>query len=384
MAYFHSVPDGRSISNTEITVQGTSITVGLADAGDLQVTNAGDGLSIFPAGKRGNSALYTIQVNERTRSTQSAGYADTVIATNNLGAAPATTFKVTFNFKVEPATRLVVRDRTQELFGVAQFHFQLAPPRLVDMTTFRPGDQSHVLDFAIKSARVVSLSLFSAKIGITERAFWLMLPEGTRATSLMVVISHGFGQNHAYYSGKGYGDPLSKDLLADVRDRFVLARWGMQVAAVRSDMGLLFPVRAHTGGTELGPFISEGGVGAAIISTIAAQANADFLLNAVDVCTFSSGIHDANTFIATGGKGLNYRLMVNQDPAGGVPIAGKSRRQYLSGWTTGGPRPGFEFLPKPRWVKDPKFDEMNRALGREYLHTWALPTYTLAMALSQM
>jgi hypothetical protein len=78
-------------------------------------------------------------------------------------------------------------------------------------------------------------------------------------------------------------------------------------------------------------------------------------------------------------------LAVNQDPSNGTPIALVGfRNQYLSGWTTGGPRAGFEFLPKPRWVNDPKFDEMNRSLGREYLHTWALPTYTLAMALSQL
>jgi len=45
------------------------------------------------------------------------------------------------------------------------------------------------------------------------------------------------------------------------------------------------------------------------------------------------------------------------------------------------PRPGFEFLPMPRWRNDPKLEEMKAALGREYLHTWAIPTYTLGMAL---
>ena len=242
-----------------------------------------------------------------------------------------------------------------------------------------------MLDFVAKAGRVVTLKVFAAKIGTTERAFWLMLPESGIPRSLMVIISHGFGQNHAYYSKKGYSNPLSKDLLIDVRDRFIFQRWGMQVAAMRADMGLLFPVRAHAGGSELGPFISQASVGTAIISTIASRANADFLLNAVDVCTFSSGIYDANTFIHTGGKGLKFRLMVNQDPSNGAPIASVGiRKQYLSGWTTGGPRVGFEFLPKPRWVNDPKFAQMNSSLGREYLHTWALPTYTLAMALAQL
>jgi hypothetical protein len=30
---------------------------------------------------------------------------------------------------------------------------------------------------------------------------------------------------------------------------------------------------------------------------------------------------------------------------------------------------------------DPKLEEMKAKLGREYLHTWAIPTYTLGMAL---
>jgi hypothetical protein len=35
----------------------------------------------------------------------------------------------------------------------------------------------------------------------------------------------------------------------------------------------------------------------------------------------------------------------------------------------------------PRWQNDPKLEEMKAKLGREYLHTWAIPTYTLGMAL---
>ena len=112
-----------------------------------------------------------------------------------------------------------------------------------------------------------------------------------------------------------------------------------------------------------------------------AQADSTAALSEVNLVTFSSGIYDANTFIASGGRGLKFNLMVNQDPAGGVNIGGPARKQYLSGWTTGGPRAGFEFLPMPRWQNDPKLEEMKGALGREYLHTWAIPTYTLGMAL---
>jgi hypothetical protein len=197
----------------------------------------------------------------------------------------------------------------------------------------------------------------------------------------MVVISHGFGQNWAYYSKLDFGNPMSKALLLDVRDRFVLHRWGHQVATSRSSMALLMPVRSAGGGGELGRFISQSGLGYKIVSSILTQADAAAALSEVNLVTFSSGIHDANTFIASGGRGLNFNLMVNQDPTGGANIGGPARKQYLSGWTTGGPRPGFEFLPMPRWQNDPKLEEMKAALGREYLHTRALPTYTLGMAL---
>lgn len=124
------------------------------------------------------------------------------------------------------------------------------------------------------------------------------------------------------------------------------------------------------------------GIGASVIRGIAALANADFLLNSAGAVTFSNGIHDANTFIRAGDKSLPFKLMVNQVPVGGTrTAAGGVRKQYLSGWTTGGPRTDFEFMPDPRWNDDPKYTEMHAKLGREYLHTWAVPTYTLGMAL---
>jgi hypothetical protein len=238
-----------------------------------------------------------------------------------------------------------------------------------------------VFDFVTGIGRPVRLRVFAAKIGDVERAFWLMLPLGGPVNSLMVVISHGFGQNYAYYSKLGYGNPLSKPLLEDVMNRFILFRWGQQVAATRPTMGLIMPVRSSASGGELGPFINHTGMGAQIVTTILLRADAAAALGSVNVVTFSSGIFDANTFIGSGGKGLKFGLMVNQDPALGAHIGGTNRKEYLSGWTASGPRAGFEFLPTPRWQNDPKFEEMKRQLGREYLHTWALPTYTLAMAL---
>jgi hypothetical protein len=385
MAYFHRVPGGQPVSNTTVVVSGSSLVVGLngstdAAGNELAVTNSGNDLAIFPGDRSGGSQLYTIRVTERAQATQTT-ITDTVMATGDLGKPPADKFNVEFRFKTQPAHRLVVRDMTKAIFGVDHFAYTTPPGPVVVMASFRSGDPGNVFDFASATGRPVSLRVFAAKIGDVERACWLMLPLGGKATSLMVVISHGFGQNHSYYSNLGYSNPLSRALLEDVRDRFILFRWGQQVAVTRPNMGLIMPVRAHTGGGELGPFVSQAGMGSQIVTDILLQADALGALDEVDVVTFSSGIFDANTFINAGGKGLKFGLMVNQDPALGTDIAGRNRKQYLSGWTASGPRAGFEFVPMPRWQNDPKFEEMKRRLGREYLHTWAVPTYTLAMAL---
>lgn len=385
MPNFQNVPGGQRISNTTVTVRGGTLIVGLnlndAAGRDLVVTNAGNDISIIPGETTGGVRLYTLRVNPTVLATKTS-LTGTIMATDDLSKPPADQFNVEFRFATQPAHDLVVRDVTNEIFGVDNFGFRTGAEPTVLMSTFKPGDPNNAFEFdAAAPGPVVNLQVFAAKIGNIERTHWLMLPFNTTVTSLMIVISHGFGQNWAYYNKLGFGNPMSKALLLDVRDRFVLRRWGHQVATSRSSMALLMPVRSAAGGGELGPFISQAGLGAKIVASILAQADALAALREVNLVTFSSGIYEANTFIANGGRGLNFNLMVNQDPSGGVNIGGPARKQYLSGWTTGGPRPGFEFLPMPRWQNDPKFEEMNAALGREYLHTWALPTYTLGMAL---
>ncbi len=385
MPNFQSVPGGQSISKTTLTVNGGTVTIGLnlqdAPGRDFVVTDDFEGISILPGDSNGGVRLYTLRVNSNILATKSS-LSGTIFATDDLSKPPADQFNIVFRFATQPAHELVVRDVTNDIFNVDKFTYNTGAEPTVLMPTFRPGDPNNAFQFNPSApGPAVNLRVFAAKIGSVERTYWLMLPFNNRPTSLMIVISHGFGQNWAYYSNLGFANPMSKPLLVDVRDRFVLHRWGHQVATSRPSMALLMPVRAAGGGSELGPFISQGGMGANIVASIMAKADALAALNEVNVVTFSSGISDANTFIASGGRGLKFNLMVNQDPAGGVNMLGPSRKQYLSGWTTGGPRPGFEFLPIRRWQNDPKFGEMKAQLGDEYLHTWAIPTFTLGMAL---
>jgi len=115
-----------------------------------------------------------------------------------------------------------------------------------------------------------------------------------------------------------------------------------------------------------------------------AQTDGAFGINRVEVVTFSSGIYDADQFIAVGGKGLNIQRACNQDPAGGAEISRSVpiRKQYLSGQTTGGPRPGFEYLPLARWENEPNRKTMFPNDTFNYLHTWCIPTYTLFLAMA--
>jgi hypothetical protein len=382
MAYFYEMPSRRRISGETLIVKGFRLTVGVAEdsGGDMVVTNYGMDLAIIPAGRSGPDALYDIFVSQDKRATRST-LTDTICATNNLARPPADMFSVQFDFKLEEARTPIVRDITREVFGVDQLTFATGVAPAVEMASFRPGDQSNAFAFTMPAGRNVGLRLFALKYHSVERACWLMLPLAQNVNGVMVVISHGFGQNHAYYSAKGYANPFSKPLLEDVRDRFILWRWGRQVANARPDMALVMPVRSHAAGGELGPFVGSRGVGASFVTTMLIQAGFASALRSVNVVTFSSGIYDANAFIQSGGHGLSFDRMINQDPANGAWITGANRRQFLSGWTTGGPRPGFEFLPEARWANDPWFDRMKTSLGREYLHTWALPEYTLAMAL---
>jgi hypothetical protein len=191
---------------------------------------------------------------------------------------------------------------------------------------FKAGDLSNQPLFGLRSGIAVNVAVFAAKVGSVERGYILLMPQG-HARKLLVVISHTFGQNDAYYSDKGYSDPLSPDLIKDVLDRFVIERWGAQIMCASSDYALLMPVRAKAGGgaSELGPFVAQPGVGAAIVAEIAAQSGKVFEFSEVAIVTFSSGISDCNLFIAAGGAGLNFTRGINQDPAGGSGDVGRGR-----------------------------------------------------------
>lgn len=256
----------------------------------------------------------------------------------------------------------------------------------IDVARFRPG-MGGLLNFVFCKGKPVKVAVFAANYEGVERAFIVMTPVTGTASNVLIVITHGFGQNDRYYSGLGYSNPLSPPLIRMVLDTFVLGRWGPQLMAVANDCALVLPVRARGGGHgELGPFVTHPHLGTEVLTEMIMQTDRGFDMNGPIIVTFSSGIYDTNTFIAAGGKGLGIRIACNQDPAGGLPISQSVpiRKQYLSGQTTGGPRPGFEYMPFPRWENEPNrkamFGHPNDVFN--YMHSWCIPMYTLHLALA--
>ena len=390
MANFQKHPSGENLSGANLVVDGDSITLALAGYKDFQgqdlfVANQGSDLAIFPGDVVGNTKLYTIRVNTQARATKTS-VSDRIFA-NTVNWQTWDKFDITFRFHQGEAVTLIVGPVTGQVLGGSDAIWRLAEvPSIwtIDVATFRPGSSGR-LNFLFSRGKQVKVAVFAAKFGFVERAFILLIPVSGKPSNLMIVITHGFGQNDAYYSDMGYSDPLSPKLIQDVNARFVLERWGAQLMAASSDYALLLPVRAKGGGHgELGPFISHSNLGTGVVTSIMAQTDGAFGVNRVELVTFSSGIYDANQFIALGGKGLNIQRACNQDPAGGAEISRSVpiRKQYLSGQTTGGPRPGFEYLPLARWENEPNRKTMFPNDTFNYLHTWCIPTYTLFLAMA--
>ncbi len=390
MANFQKYPSGESLSGANLVVDGDSITIALAGYQDFQgqdlfVTNQGSDLAIFPGATVGNTKLYKISVSTQARATKNS-VSDRIFA-NTVNWQNWDKFDITFRYHPGEATTLMVRPVTGKVLGGSEAIWRSTEvPSIwtVDVATFRPGGSDR-LNFIFSRGQQVKVAVFAAKLGSVERAFILMVPISGKPSNLMIVITHGFGQNDKYYSDLGYSDPLSPALIQDVNIRFVLGRWGAQLMAASRDYALLLPVRAKGGGHgELGPFISQSNIGTGVVTSIMGQTDGAFGINRVELVTFSSGIYEADQFIAVGGKGLNIQRACNQDPAGGAAISRSvpMRKQYLSGQTTGGPRPGFEYLPLPRWENEPNRKTMFPKDTFNYLHTWCIPMYTLHLAMA--
>ena len=252
---------------------------------------------------------------------------------------------------------------------------------VIDVATFRPGVQSNAPLFSFVPPAVARLGIFAAKKNGGERAVILLLPPSGVPDRVMIGISHGFGQNAAFYQKLGWEDPLSPDLIRFVLLQHVINRWGAQVLAGKKPMALVHIVRAA--GVELGPFANDGVFARDVLTQLRALTNNAFSIDAVEAFTYSSGISDFTPFVNSISSTLNVAAVYNIDPKSGLsaPIpAGGVRKQYLSGMTGVAAKAGFESMAMQRWTNELRYP-LEHKNAFKYLHNHCLPDYALFLGI---
>ncbi len=286
-----------------------------------------------------------------------------------------------------PPKPAVVRSINQYVLGQAGVANLVPIPipsiPVIAESSFKPGDAKNAFSFGVTTPTTGRLGVFVAANKGSERAVILLLPASGKPERTMLCISQSFGQSLSTVEELGWADPLSKDLIEFVLAKHVVHRWGAQSLASRRKSAFVYIVRAK--GKELGPFANDGAFVKEVLSEMATMTGDAFDFGEVDVMTFSSGIQDCNPFIGSLKGHLNVRGVYNIDPAHATPAVvppGAVRKQYLSG-VTGATKAGFEYLPMPRWAKEPAYPHRKSVAkdDGDYLHNHCLPLYTLYLGL---
>ena len=255
---------------------------------------------------------------------------------------------------------------------------------VIDDATFRAGDPGNKFSCHSAPGTVGRLGIFAARKGTSERAVILLLPRGGTPDRVLIGITQGFAQASATLNPLGWSNPLSGDLIRFCLLKHVINRWGAQMLASRKQMAFVYIVRAR-GSNELGPFAHDGAFVKEVLEQMASQTADAFSPDAAEAFTFSSGIHEFNAFVRSLSGEIELRAVYNIDPAHGVPAnGGPVRKQFLSGQTTGGPRPGFEYMPMPRWENEFRYPDRESFAAPwqfNYMHNHCMPLYALHLGL---
>ena len=386
MAHFHRVPGGERVSGQTISVA-SPLTLGLwgpQDSTGTELNVRADNAAVTCARQGMASASRVWQI------TGAAGAAARVDAFDSTSVSwdhvfvsfrSAAAGAPTGDIAVRPITAQVNEGRED-----AKHLDVISVPSIpvVDVNTFRPGDPANKPNFSVAPPRKSRMGVFACSRGNNTRAVILMLPETGTPDRILIGITHGFGQNRQYYAAEGWTDPLSTALIQDVAIRFVRDRWGAQMLASRKQMAMLLIVRASAGsGGELGPFAHDAEFTRTAFDGIAAVTGRSFSTANVEIFTYSSGIHDLARFVNATQGTLNYQAIYNIDPARHLNAPhprGANVKQFLSG-QTGGPAPGFEWMPESRWENEPNFRSRGGQNLFNYLHNRCLPNYALHLGI---
>lgn len=279
-----------------------------------------------------------------------------------------------------------VRSITTEILGMdapnGLVQQAIQPVQLVDVPAYRAAGGKKLLSFTSSPPRVARLGIFAARKGSSaERAVIVVLPDGATPDRVMLGISHGFGQNAWHYETLQWGNPTSPALIHFVLLQHVIKRWAAQTLAARHPTALVHIVRAK--GKELGPFANDGAFVREVLEAIAGLTGNAFSFGRVEAFTYSSGINEFNPFLSALAGHVNVTAAYSQDPNPAknvVRLPGLAVSEFLSG-QTGGPRPGFDYLPLGRWKNEVFYEQSNTIGAFKYLHGFAMPQYTLHLGM---
>jgi len=291
------------------------------------------------------------------------------------------------------ATSLVrpINQETLGMDGPSNLILQTIPSiGVISTATFRPGDIRNKPQFTSAPGNTGRLGIFAAGTAPDERAVILLLPKSGRPDRLMICITQTFGQGRAAINdlGKlGWSNPLSAPFIKFALLKHVINRWGAQVLASKKQMALLYILRAGRA-TQLGPFAHDGNFVVQVLTELAALTDGAFSFDHVEAFTFSSGISDFKTFLASVAGSLNVEVLYTIDPNPAVkPSAPKAAANlgFLSGQTfTGSVPPGFEYMPPDRWANEFRFPSrftFDAPAIFNYMHNWVMPMYTLNLGI---
>lgn len=283
-----------------------------------------------------------------------------------------------------PTVTGAVRPINQEMLGMngpGNLIPQILPARMmIDFASFKRNTPGQVLRFTPFPMQAARLGLFAARKGNFERCLMLMLPLLQKPDRLLIIITQGFAQARSTVDPLGWQNPLSKKFVEFALLKHVVNRYGPQVIAGKKNMGLLYILRADQG-PELGPFANDGPFMKQVLNELVALTNGAFSFDTVEAMTYSSGIRDFPTFLGSINGLLNVSTVYNIDPNPANSLPNTSKAQFLSGQTSGGGgRPGFEFLPHPRWANEPLFKK-REPNEFDYLHNKVMPGYCLHLGI---
>ena len=222
MANFQAVPSGEQLSGRAIIVDRATVAVGLWGPLDYGKNE----LDVKPDNPSVTATKGIMAANVRHWTIAGGDGASAQISAVTLAGDTWDSFHITFQRAPGPASGTVsVWPVTQAIFGTdsASHLVGASVPAIdhIDVPTFRHGDTGNAPRFSAQPSVNARVGVFACSNGPLTRAVLVLVPGTGIPDAVLVGVTHGFGQNSAYYGRLGWSDPLSPPLILDHAKAFL-------------------------------------------------------------------------------------------------------------------------------------------------------------------